>query len=118
MPIRKSEVERIEGLRKWGLPVDDATVVAAVVTDKHHEKKCQHCGAIMYTRRSDTKFCSANCRKASARRASQIKNLKRDAIIAIRRMQEISGDDERLQGLVAVCLDEIQVKCVTRRDDT
>lgn len=95
-------------------------VLVPVVTPAagQSEAECKHCGRTFYAKRSDARFCSANCRKASSRRASQIKREAARIRSMIDRVWSIAGDDEKLQVIAALETDAIRSKCDTRRDDT
>lgn len=65
-----------------------------------YELTCLQCGKVFIAKRSDAKFCSAVCRKASARRKAQLKRAADNALqeIAFIHRQMAKYPDLRFDG--------------------
>lgn len=118
MIVTKEMLDQIEGYKRWNLPIpDELSVAAAIVTDNWHKKSCFQCSQEFYSKRSDTKYCSDNCRKSASRNKKKLISLKKDVLIKINVMSEIARFDDELKQIFLTALTEISNKCDRRRDD-
>lgn len=58
---------------------------------------CEQCHKKFEATRRDTKFCSANCRKASHRKAEAINDLAKQIMREIKRLKDMSEKEENLR---------------------